>query len=625
MQSKKETIDSHLPTQPDITHRSLLNIKTKLNIEKKVEYQFIKRLIHAVLRESLLPFSLKDHCLYINLPHSRKQLRIEKVTQSKIRTFKMKGDIFVISDQKISPLRSVDTLLALLKTELESQTGNGQWQQFVLEIQNSLRNLKLVNEYSHRYKQNLRNTISQSGEKTLIEYVSNHLSHHEQILFFETWAFKAHPYHPCHKTKLGFTPSDYLKYSSEFDQNLALPLAAVKKDRIHLESENDNFNYNTWFSEIYPKQWASYKNELQKMNFSTDDFYPVFIHPWQYEHVLKKMLTADIANQHLIWMDQVTLDTKPSLSFRTVTSTEEKSQPHIKLPVAIQCTSALRTISAAAVENGPKFSKIFRAILKAENQFDEHFYVMQESYALRIQDADLEVQRNFATIYRDNPTQFVRDHQIPIVVAALFEKSPVTELPLFIELIHTALDHTLSSATEYFSRYCDIILRGYLDLFLIYGIGFEGHQQNTIVVFEDYFPRAVIARDLGGIRIHLPTLQKHGFDINAHPTSATVTVDLHEVTNKFAHTVIQYQLGELVLLLADYYQVDENIFWKIVKDKLHSRFEELKPKMEENQWIQIYKNLLSDDWQIKSLMRMRLNDLYNKNLYASVTNPLLDL
>jgi siderophore synthetase component len=135
----------------------------------------------------------------------------------------------------------------------------------------------------------------------------------------------------------------------------------------------------------------------------------------------------------------------------------------------------------------------------------------------------------------------------------------------------------------------------------------------------------MIARDFGGIRIHAPTLKQAGFTFNAYPESATVTEDEQEVTNKFLHTVIQYHLGEIILLLAEHHGVAETLFWKIVKKNLIERFHQLKETVQASRWQKTYQAILQQDWQIKSLLRMRLNNLYNKYIYIDLKNPLRDL
>ena len=78
----------------------------------------------------------------------------------------------------------------------------------------------------------------------------------------------------------------------------------------------------------------------------------------------------------------------------------------------------------------------------------------------------------------------------------------MTKRPLFIEIQQAATGEALTGAQAYFDDYCRIVIRAYFDLFLLYGIALEGHQQNTIAVFENDYPNYMIARDLGGLRIH---------------------------------------------------------------------------------------------------------------------------
>ena len=72
MRSKKDTDQSFLSisAQPTATSGHLLHLKHKLSLAKKIEKNLIKRLLHAILREELLPYHLKNNALYIPLNRS---------------------------------------------------------------------------------------------------------------------------------------------------------------------------------------------------------------------------------------------------------------------------------------------------------------------------------------------------------------------------------------------------------------------------------------------------------------------------------------------------------------------------------------------------------------------------
>lgn len=588
------------------------------------EIDLIKRLLHALVREQLLPHSVEDNTLKISLKKSETAIIANDVISYQLGKFKIRGDVFLVVNKQAAIIKHVDDLLQEVHSELSDKLDSSQWQRFVAEIKNCNRNSELVDQHVSFYNQRLLNQIVASKCKTLIEFIKLHYSVNKQLTFFETWTTKGHPYHPCHKTRLGFDENAYIKFSPEFNQDIQLPLGAIKKSVAHVEHEQENMNYNDWFARQYPVMWINWLEELQKKSLPITEYYPIFIHPWQYENTLTKLFADLITNKNLIIFEHIQLKTHASLSFRTLIP-HESDLPHIKLPVAVHSTSAMRTISPASVHNGPMLSRMIRKILFTENNFAHHIKLAYESCGLHVKHDDADIAKHLGIIYRSNPTNLVAHNQMPIVVAGLFEESPVKKRPIFIELLQMVDATLVNDAKAYFNNYCKIVIRAYLDLFLIYGIALEGHQQNTIAVFENYYPKFMIARDLGGLRIHEPTLRQHGFEYQAHPDSVTLTEDDQEVTNKFLHTVIQYHLGELVLLLANHFQTDENEFWQIIKTNLIIRFNDIKEFVDENRWHKQYQAILKNDWEIKSLLRMRLSNVYNKYIYINLKNPLRDI
>ncbi len=601
-------------------------IKVADNLEDKVEQSLIQRLLQAFICEKLLPYSIKDNTLYISLKRLKKTIVAHNVQSFNLEKFKIHGKIILIEHHEWVLVKSIRSLLDLIYLELADIVESDKWNILVDEIENCLTNDILVKKFIKQLNRELSVAIKKSACCSFIEYIHTHYSAEGKLIFFESWATRGHPYHPCHKTKLGFSRNDYLNYSPEFNRDINLPLVAIDRSLMHYESEKNDSDYNSWFATMFPQQWNDFQKKLKDDGLSENDYYPIFVHPWQLDNKILLLFHSLIDSKKLILFRNITLSTKPSLSFRTLIVKDDSQKPHIKIPVAVHSTSTLRINPPASVENGPRLTKILKKIFIQENQLDQHLKLAYEPIGLHIKHSDPNIIKHLGIIYRENPINLVAKNQIPVVVAALYEKSPVNDLPLFLELMHSSMgDDLLASAITYFENYCRIVIRPYLNLLLIYGISLEGHQQNTIAVFENRSPVFMIARDLSGLIVHVPTLQKKGFHFEAYPHSETITNDRAEATNQFLHTVIQYHLGEIVLLLAQHYSTSENTFWKIIRNIIYTCFHELKNKIDADRWQQEYNAILEEDWQVKGLLRMRLNNLSKKYIYINHRNPLRDL
>ena len=203
----------------------------------------------------------------------------------------------------------------------------------------------------------------------------------------------------------------------------------------------------------------------------------------------------------------------------------------------------------------------------------------------------------------------------------LFETSPVSQMPLFVELMHIAGVKNWHDVKNYFRHYTKIILLSYLDLYLLYGIALEAHQQNTLAVFQQGELVATIARDFGGLRLHLPTLIENGFHFKVYPGSATVQEERDEVRNKLLHTTYQYHLGEWIWYASQHYTIPEEQLWQIVKEETDTRFHVLKNRINPTLWQQERLAILENNWSFKALLRMRLNNVSHDYIYLPIRPP----
>ena len=605
-------------TEAPLYHSKKTSLAARYQPSLQVKRQIMKRILCASLRESLLSFNLKGDLLFIPLKRTQQMLVATHVKIASLKRFIIKGDILLIVNNEVSELKEVDHLLRLIQPELKGE----QWTALVSEIKNSMINATLAARYTANINRKLANEIINSNSPTLYDYIAANYDRKARYVFFEQWATRGHPDHPCHKTKLGFTAKQVLQYSPEFKQLVQLSLAAIAIDCVHIESEQIEFNYQQWFARHFKAQWVTFQLKMQEMGFNAADYIPFFMHPWQRDHQIKKYFSTLLANRQLIIFSGVGISAHPSLSFRTLVPVDALSQPQLKLPVAVQATSAIRTVSAISVHNGPKISRILKSIIAREKCFESSFYIASEVCALHVIGFPADISKNLSMIYRENILENLKETQLPIVAAALFELTPNKRQAFFIEIMHAAVGDALSEAVQYFSVYAGIVINGYLGLFLLYGISLEGHQQNTTMIFENYKPIALCSRDFGGMKVDLATLNSTQYGYEAHPESSTITKEKDEATNTFIHTVMQYHLGELVTLLADHYHVKEAVFWKVVKAQVEACFLRLKDRIDPARYTEEYQRIMHADWRVKGLMRMRLNDATHHNINITVENPL---
>ena len=609
---EQEYSERHSFIQEDFITKSINHIHTET----------LEKILQALLREQILDHLHEKDNLIFSLPRTKKQLVIEKLNLGTMDRYLGFRKVSLVTDKTTRNLDDPKYLIKLLSNEFEEQLKQDQWIKLELEIENHINNALFTYQKSFLLAKKIKNESKKLNIAGFLDWLESNSEIKNKQVYIEQWACQGHPLHPCSKTKLGFSLQDVIKYAPEFHSEVKLLLAAVNKNYVHIESLEAGENYSSWFSQTYPETWREFVKKLQDENLALDDYIPLPIHPWQREHHIHKLFSDLIDSKIINIFEQVQIKATPTLSFRTLAPVRDVFAPHIKLPIAVQATSVFRTLGASSTVNTPRISKIMKQILEKENYFDHRINSVHEQHGLHLKNIDPDKAKHLTTIFRENPNLYLTPNENAIVVAALFEKSPITGLPLFIELMHQANYIDLNQAIEYFTHYCDLALGSYLDLYLLYGIALEGHQQNTLAVFENGKIKKFIARDLDGTSLHDESLKRHGINFDPYPNSANVETK-DQVRKSLLHTTYQSHLGELVILLLKYFECEADLFWNVIKKVTEQRFLKLKSRMEPKEWEEEYQKILVSNWPCKALLRMRMLKDYNpEGLFFEINNPL---
>jgi siderophore synthetase component len=590
----------------------------------EVNKHSLRQLLLAFLREGILPYHYQNATVIFDLQRSNYFMYVTRVKLFSLLRF-THFDSLILKHKSTSLKQTITDplkLLDIVKNELETFLNMDQWSKFYKEIANHLQNALL----STWKKYSVTKLAEWSKKKSQLNNLlkSSQLSINDSLQF-EQSIYSGHPYHPCAKTKLGFTIQDTINYSPEFQSKVGIYITAVQKKYVHVESMQENVNFTEWFIEFFPDAWTSWLEELKKNNLKFKDYIPFPVHPWQvyYFTFLSPLFKNYIEKKIIVILDKAKIIARPTLSFRTLLPIQNINSPYIKLPVAVQATSIVRTLSPISTKNMPKISNILKKILKIENYFSSRLGLLPESYGLHLKDVNIEEAKHFTVIFRENITNHLSDNEVAIVVAAFFEKSPISGNNLFIEIMQLSGCLTYQEALHYFLHYTDLVLGSYLDLFLLYGIALEGHQQNTLAILSEGKIKRFIARDFDGIEIHTESFKSTEINLDLAENSPYLQKNKETVRNQLLYTVYQLHLGEIVLLLANYFNCEEKPFWKIVREVTEQRFYALKRRMCPIIWKKEFDIILNTHWPVKALLRMRLEKNYSRDgLFSKIINPL---
>jgi staphyloferrin A synthase len=334
-----------------------------------------------------------------------------------------------------------------------------------------------------------------------------------------------HPLHPCCRTRTGMTVGDVLAYAPEHRPTVALPVIAVPPDR-----------------------WTSTGAGLPPR---------LVMHPWQWARIRDEYPWLKDSGERR--------SARPLMSLRTLASADA----HVKTAVTAGMTSATRTVSAAALHNGPVLS----AFLEGAHGLE----VLAERAGGAVL-VDGEPSRHLAMIVRDAPRLRANEQATP--VAALTTKSdPVTFLGRFAAILLPPLFALLER-----------------------GVALEAHGQNLIAVTAYGRPQRLLYRDFGGVRVSPAALDRHG--LQAPPLRGDVPCDdPAELRAKVLASAVSTVLAGLVTHLARERGVEPDRLWAVVAPHCPG-------------WVRRL-----DTLPVKAMTAMRLAGTVD-DIWTTVPNPL---
>jgi D-ornithine---citrate ligase len=584
----------------------------------------LQRTLQALFREHLLnreQLITEGAVSWLPLWSQQGVLRFEGLRLGRIGDCTLAGNVsYYATGERPQPVTHAAALLACVAPSLPGQGAD--LQRLVHELDNSLANDVLCLSYRRSWAEALRAELGTADAHFIAAL--RRAGHANPALLLEQWGTLGHPWHPTFKTKLGLSADEVWAMSPEFQPTLRVPLAAIRADKVRTTFAAGDGDYAAWFAQHFPacaRRWAA---ALATLGKHPADWLPLPLHPFQASRVIPHTFAAEIAQGDLLLLADVALDATPTMSFRTVVPAGSPALPHLKLPVSLRLTSVQRTVSPKSTVMGPRITRLLAAILEREDGFGGTLDIVREDVGLHYVDPrdDDDRARHLAILYRANPMAKAAACRFPVPVGALFAESPFSGRPLATELVALAHGDHAAGAVAYFERHALTVLTALLSAYLVYGIAFEAHQQNSFIMLDGgYEPVQLLARDFGDLRIHGPTLRRAGLTLDTYRAGFTVYDDDAPVRDKLLHAALLCHLSELALLLARAYGHPEHHFWDALRRVADDVFTGLRARVHERRWHAEREALLARDWPAKSFLRMRLLDT-SDDVHGTMPNPL---
>jgi siderophore synthetase component len=396
--------------------------------------------------------------------------------------------------------------------------------------------------------------------------------------YFEQSVVDGHPYHPCCRSRPGFSVAEQLAYGPEHRPVVGVDLVAVPAGDCRVAG-----------------RWPA--------RLRDGDTLLLPVHPWQSEHVL-----AGLGHRPTV---PSAIPAHPLMSVRTLAPLA--GGPHLKTALSMRMTSQIRDISPGSVTDSAPLSALLSDVV---GRLSGGLWITRDLAAVSAV-VDGAPSADLTALLREPPgIACLRAGEAVLPIAALAAR-PAGEGPPLIRSLLACAGAT-DSAADWLAAFTGLLLPPLLRL-LAFGVAPPAHGQNLLVVLDEHArPRRFVYRDLADVRISPAALTRHGFTVP--PLAARVLDDdpAHLRDMLFGY-LVGTTLAVLVSALAEGERDTETRLWAAVAAAARRACDE-QPATREGRAD--HAALFGPELRVKALTLMRLQGTHRGERWAALPNPL---
>jgi siderophore synthetase component len=597
----------------------------------------LNRLVRCLFAERLLEpdallWAREDNQAWLPLWQSRRVLHFTDLHRAPAGTLQNRGSVEVL-DETGARYRIDDPsdLIGQVAPVLAISPASDGVQHLIRDVEDSMRNDVLARRHRDDWSAELRGKIAEAGARGFLAYLEKSLPPHLAAMTLDQWgALEGHPFYPTWKAKPDLSSEDVAALSPEFGARVRVRIAALRKEWSYVEKMPHVGSYSEWFSQNFPELWRDWAEGLNERGKSPEDWLPLPVHIWHLDNFVRREFASEITSG-VFDPDGPEVVTLPSMSFRTMLPDTQEPRPFIKLPVAIWMTSEQRTLQAKSIHMGPRLSTLIADILSKERELHDRLEIFTEELGAILhhpETGDEHPGRFLSVVYRNSDALARNDGLLPVTVAALLTASPLDGRPLICELIARNGDESEAAVSAFFRAYVGTVIGPTLAMYLLYGIAFEAHQQNSTILFDESGrPRKLLIRDFGDGRSFAPLFRERGHHLKPFTRAGilptTFDDDISLVRSFVIDACFVCHLHEVALCLDEHYTLPDTRLWRILRQEVEAVFDALRPRMLSDAfWLEERKAFLEKPWPSRSVLRMHLERYRDYRLEHELPNPM---
>ncbi|PRY66615.1 siderophore synthetase component [Vreelandella songnenensis] len=427
----------------------------------------------------------------------------------------------------------------------------------------------------------------------------------------------AHSYHPCYKSRLGFSLQDNQRYGPEFSQPLQILWLAVPRQLAHQGGVEGNLTTESVEQYAGPGVQARLEEFLAQRALARTDVVLMPVHPWQWENALVPALYPELAKGDIALLGAGETRYTPQQSIRTLAPRDTR-QPYLKLAMSITNTSSTRILARHTVTNATIITRWLQQLVDTDSTAQSAgFVILGEVAGVALDERAFpptryhDIYGKVGAIWRQNIRQFLQsgEQAVPFNGLSQRTRSPTGEPSApFIE--PWIANHGLEAWTRQLIHVATLPI---IHLLFAEGIGMESHGQNIVVIHRDGWPTRVALKDFhDGVRFSTDHLARPELAPVLEPVPAShaalnrnsfiLTNDVAAVRDYSCDAFFFIALAEMAIFLQRHYGLEESRFWAMTATVI-KEYQRAHP--EHAKRYQCF-DVFAPEWEVEALTRRRL-------------------
>ncbi|WP_257110770.1 IucA/IucC family protein [Pseudomonas ficuserectae] len=458
-------------------------------------------------------------------------------------------------------------------------------------------------------------------------------AHELDVDALEQHFMDAHSYHPCYKSRIGFSLADNRHYGPEFATPFGVVWLAVAKSSASVGHAR-NMDFQAFIrQELGTQRWQEMSRDLAAQGKSIDDYQLMPVHPWQWDNVTVSTFYPELASGELTYLGTSTDVYKAQQSIRTLANASQPKRPYVKLAMSMTNTSSTRILARHTVLNGPIITDWLHQLIATDSTARAlNFVILGEVAGVSYDYRHLPEARSTQTygtlgaIWRESLHQYLKDDEQAVPFNGLShvenrygdgEQAPFIDAWI-----------RQYGLKEWTRQLLQVTVPPIIHMLYAEGIGMESHGQNIVLIVKQGWPQRIALKDFhDGVRYSPAHLRRPELCPELVPlpdshaklnrNSFIITDDVNAVRDFSCDCFFFICLAEMAIFLRQQYQLDEALFWHMTADVILD-YQRAHPQHRER--FELF-DVFAPSYEVEELTKRRLlGD--GERRFRSVPNPL---